>query len=1211
MDLSLASYIKVKSEITGRIRTYLIDTGASISVLKVDKLLRTVTIDGYSCKVSGVDDGLISTLGSVKSKVFVGDEFFTQRFHIVEKDFPIPCDGILGLDFISKYRCFLDYGDPWTLIIRPSNRPYSQIPMYDSPSNELLTLPGRCQVIRRVGIAPGHGDVYVPNQRIAEGVYVGRTIMTRENPFIRILNVNDNQVELKNVVLDSEQLDNYNVYDTPSVQKDRTTEILGKLQKNFPSLHHNILTKLCSEYSDVFALDTDEVTFNNFYKQKLHLKDHTPVYQRNFRLPHMQKPIIDSLIEKMRNNKILSPSVSEYNSPILLVSKKPLPGQNEKRYRFVVDYRLLNKKLLSDKFPLPRVDDILDRLGNARFFSQIDLLNGFHQIELDEESKDLTSFSTDKGSFKFNCVPFGLKVGPNSFQRMMTLAFSGLPSIDCFIYMDDLIVIAPTENKMLEELKKVFEVCRKVNLKLHPEKCQFFLKEVTFLGHKCTQHGILPDDTKIDKVLNYPKPDNADSARRFVAFCNYYRRFIKKFTHHAYHITRLTKKDVKFHWSQECDDAFHYLKNSLINPPILKYPDYTKQFCITTDASAIACGAVLTQEYDGAQMPIAFASRAFTPGERNKSTPEQELAAIHWALNHFKPYVYGVKFVLRTDHRPLIYMCSLKNPSSKLLRMRLDIDEFDFEIEHIRGTDNVIADALSRVDYKDFQDIVTKINVIRKVTTRSESRKNQSLNLRDDNDKYKSIDTDNIHVYEALDPLEVRKLPKLIFNFKIKRPYCVIVLKKKQLIKLNLSEFMFKNCYNLTKMMIKLEKMAVKENIKKIQLSLNDELFTKCSALQFKTMMNETLKDLNVALTPSVTLVKDEKQILNLLNMYHNDPIYGGHAGVKRLFKKLHLKYFWKDMLKDIIKFVQSCKDCQTNKSRPRTRENLTITPTPQSAFDIVIVDTIGPLPKSDKGNVYAVTLICDLTKYLVTIALPDKKAVQIAKAIFENFVLIFGPMKQLLSDRGSEYVNSILDDLCKLLNVTKKTSTSYHHRTVGTVERSHKTFNEYLRSYVNEQKSDWDDWLGYFTYCYNTTPSVAVNDYCPYQLIFGKTPITYEFLNSGSVDPVYNIDDYHREVKFRLQVAHQRAQKHLIESKFKRKIMYDDKSNPQELSKNDLILLEVNERHKLDPLFKGPYTIKEIYHPNVIITDDKGKEKLVHKDKVKLFNHSFYYRFK
>lgn len=1209
MDLSLASYVQIRSEITGKFRTYLLDSGASISVLKVNKLLRSVLIDGNTCKVSGVADGLVSTLGSVKSNIFLGNNILTQRFHIVDKTFPIPCDGILGLDFITNYRCFLDYGDQWTLIIRPINRPYSKIPIYDSPTNNSLTIPERCEVIRRVCIAPGDDDVYVPNQQIAEGVFVGRTIMTRKNPFVRVVNINDNPIQCRNVKIQSEKLENYNIYDSPNPINNNKPEILQKLQKNFPPLHYNSLTTLCTEYSDVFALDTDTVTFNNFYKQKLRLKDDTPVYQKNFRTPHKQKPILDSFIDNMEKTKILSPSVSEYNSPILLVPKKCLPGQTEKRYRFVVDYRQLNKKLLSDKFPLPRVDDILDRLGKARYFSLIDLLNGFYQIELDEESKNITSFSTDKGSFKFNCIPFGLKIGPNSFQRMMTLAFSGLPSINYFIYMDDLIVIAPTENKMLSNLKEVFDVCRKVNLKLHPEKCQFFLKEVTFLGHKCTQHGILPDDSKIDKVLRYPTPNNADSARRFVAFCNYYRRFIKNFTHHAYHITRLTKKNVKFHWSKECEHAFLYLKNSLIDPPILKYPDFDKQFCITTDASLIACGAVLTQEYDGIQMPIAYASRSFTPGERNKSTPEQELAAIHWALNYFKPYIYGTKFLLRTDHKPLIYLCSLKNPTSKLLRMRLDIEEFDFEIQHIKGKDNVIADALSRVDYKDFKEITTKINVIHKVTTRSESRNNQSSNLKSDN-VYKEVITSKPNIYEVLSSLEVRNLPRLIFNFKAKEPHCVIIWQRKQIIKLRLSDYIVNDNIDLVQIILKLEDIASNQNIKEIQLSLNDELFAKCTMSKFKGTLSKMLKKIKIALTPSVTYIDDKSEILNLLTKYHNDPLHGGHAGIRRLYKKLRIKYYWKSMLKDITDFVKSCKNCQTNKSRPRTSENLTITPTPQTAFDIVVVDTIGPLPKSIHGNVYAVTLICDLTKYLVTIALPDKKAVSIAKAIFQRFILTYGPMKQLLSDRGSEYINSILDDLCRLLSITKNTSTSYHHRTVGTVERSHRTFNEYLRSYVNDQKSDCDDWLTYFTYCYNTTPSIAINDYCPYQLIFGKTPNVYEFLNSDSIDPVYNIDDYHREVKFRLQVAHQRARRYLMESKFKRKAVYDSTADPQIVSPNDLVLLQINERHKLDPLFKGPYKVKQLHHPNIIIVDDVGKESLVHKDKVKPFNKSFHYRF-
>jgi len=249
---------------------------------------------------------------------------------------------------------------------------------------------------------------------------------------------------------------------------------------------------------------------------------------------------------------IVEPSVSEYNSPLLLVPKKPSPGSEQKKWRLVIDYRQINKKLLSDKFPLPRIDDILDQLGRAKYFSCLDLMSGFHQIELEKSSRDITSFSTSNGLYRFTRLPFGLKIGPNSFQRMMTIAFSGLEPSQAFLYMDDLIVIGCSGKHMLKKLTDVFEKCRKYNLKLHPEKCSFFMHEVTFLGHKCTDKGTLPDDKKNDFIMNYPAPHDADSARRFIAFCNYYRRFIKNFSEYSRHITRLCKKNVPFEWTDEC-----------------------------------------------------------------------------------------------------------------------------------------------------------------------------------------------------------------------------------------------------------------------------------------------------------------------------------------------------------------------------------------------------------------------------------------------------------------------------------------------------------------------------------------------------------------------------------------------------------------------------------------------------------------------------------
>jgi len=450
---------------------------------------------------------------------------------------------------------------------------------------------------------------------------------------------------------------------------------------NFPSQFKSQLSSLCTKYSDIFGLETEPITTNNFYKQKLRLKDDEPVYVKNYRSPHSQVNEIQKQVGKLITDGIVEPSVSEYNSPLLLVPKKSSPTSDSKKWRLVIDYRQINKKLLSDKFPLPRIDDILDQLGRAKYFSCLDLMSGFHQIELEKSSRDITSFSTSNGSYRFKRLPFGLKIAPNSFQRMMTIAFSGLEPSQAFLYMDDLIVIGCSEKHMLKNLTDVFDKCREYNLKLHPEKCSFFMHEVTFLGHKCTDKGILPDDKKYDVIMNYPVPHNADSARRFVAFCNYYRRFIKNFAEYSRHITRLCKKNVPFEWTVECQDAFQYLKSKLMEPTLLQYPDFNKEFCIITDASKQACGAVLTQNHDGLQLPIAYASRSFTKGESNKCTTEQELAAIHWAILHFRPYIYGKHFLIKTDHRPLIYLFSMINPSSKLTRMRLELEEYDFAVE--------------------------------------------------------------------------------------------------------------------------------------------------------------------------------------------------------------------------------------------------------------------------------------------------------------------------------------------------------------------------------------------------------------------------------------------------------------------------------------------------------------------------------------------------
>lgn len=400
-----------------------------------------------------------------------------------------------------------------------------------------------------------------------------------------------------------------------------------------------------------------------------------------------------------------------------------------------------------------------------------------------------------------------------------------------------------------------------------------------------------------------------------------------------------------------------------------------------------------------------------------------------------------------------------------------------------------------------------------------------------------------------------------------------------------------------------LEQKVVDISEIKLQLSLNDDLFKKISIQECKAIANKNLKNIEIALTPKLTYVQSKVDKNKIIKYYHDNPIFGGHPGTKRLKEKILSKYSWKNMYKDVKKFVKACKQCQLNKPKNKPIEEMTITPTPQKAFDIVSIDTIGPFVKSNNGNEYAVTIICNLTKYLVAVPIQNKSAMSVAKAIFENFILIYGSMKQILTDMGTEYLNQVLNELCNLLKIAQKNSTAYHPQSLGLVERSHRTFNEYIRSYIDINRDDWDEWLKYFAYCFNTTPS-SVNNYCPFELVFAKLPPDFDFLSSGTIDPIYNLDSYYAEVKHRLQISNKRAQTIIEKAKLDRKLKYDKTSKPINITVDDLVLVENYPRHKFEPTYKGPFKVDTIIGPNCIIINDKGKKITVHKDKLRHFDH-------
>lgn len=1112
--------------------------------------------------------------------------------------FNIPVDAIIGRDFIHKYYCDI-LNSSSTFLIANSLR----VPLHYS-LDELLYIPPRAEVIRKFEISSTK-ECIVDNSEIQPGIFISRTIVNPTDAYIRVLNTTNHFAKISNKILKFELLEHFNVYSIDQVNKipERDQFLIDILSTKSSISNNKNLLNLCTDYSDIFALKSDKMTINNFYTQSLQLSDTEPIYIRNYRNPHSTRVEISSQVSNLLNNNLIEPATSNYNSPIILVPKKS--ENKSKKWRLCIDYRRLNKKLIADKFPLPRIDEILENLGNAKFFSVLDLYSGFHQIPLDENSRDMTAFSTENGSFRWKVLPFGLNVAPNSFSRMMNIAFSGLNASQCFVYIDDIIVVGRSENHHLKNLKLIFDTCRHFNLKLNPEKCTFFKTEVTFLGHVCSEYGILPDPSKFETIKTYPKPHDGDATRRFVAMANYYRKFIKNFAIISKPLNALTKKNAQFIWSKECDDSFKTIKKLLIHPQVLAYPDFSAMFTVTVDASKSGTGAVLSQN----NKPIAFASKCFNLAEQKKPTIEQELIAIHWAIKHFKSYLYGYFFTVQTDHKPLVYLFNLKDPSSKLTRLRLELSEYNFAIEHIPGTKNVVADALSRIYIKDIIESQNNANKSINVITRSMSRqKAQNQSIKNTNSDENEAKGEKPNIYEVTNYFISKKAPLIIASVNNKNKKDVynsnnynieLRANNKTLGKFKTS-FPVESQDYLKDFFVWIDTQSAKWGLAKIKMYDNNLLLATFPKKTFIETGSNILKHSSIAIIKQPKFISNKLEQENIIKLNHDHPIFGGHVGRKRLHAKIRQNYIWPNLVRDVATHVKKCHQCQTNKVKTHTKIPMCITDTPESTFDKLSIDTIGPMPRSSNNNSYAVTIICNLSKFLIIVPIENKEAKSVAEAIVNNVFLPYGLCQTILTDMGSEYVNKLFSEISKILQIEHLKSTPYHPQTVGGIERSHRTLNEYLRSHLNADSSDWDTFSKYFAYAYNITPHTSFNfKLSPFELMFGRKPITPDILNDSKIDPVYNPDDFSKQLKNKLQMATAMA-KHLLNKTKEKNKIYADKSMSNKLfNLNDEVLV-LSQNHKLKNVYDGPYTITAISDFNVTLLDKKNnKNKIIHKNRI------------
>lgn len=835
---------------------------------------------------------------------------------------------------------------------------------------------------------------------------------------------------------------------------------------------------LLLKYKHVFARSDLDVGSTSLIKHEIPLVEDTPVRQPYRRIPPSQYELARAHIQQLLQSQIIRESSSPYASPIVLIQKK------DGTLRMCVDYRQLNAKTRKDAFPLPRIEESLDALAGAQWFSTLDLASGYSQVEMAEKDKAKTAFCTPFGLFEFNRMPFGLCNAPSTFQRLMERLFGDCRFQSVLLYLDDVIVFSSTIEQHLQRLDQVLSRLETQGLKCKLSKCQFFQKRVKYLGHVVSAEGVSTDPEKVAAVREWKRPINLAELRSFLGFASYYRRFIRGFSVMAAPLNRLVarllpqgkkgktpKKLLSEGWDYECEQSFHKLKTALITTPVLAYADFQKPFVLEVDASHGGLGAVLSQEHQGKLRPIAFASRSLKPTERNMnnySSMKLELVALKWAVTEkFREYLLGNKCTVFTDNNPLSHLATAKLGATEQ-RWVSELAVFDLTLKYRPGSQNANADALSRQNVP-FEDSDGSYDACEEVT-----------GVQEEISTLPSLSNTDLCTLQHQDPSI--------------GPFW---------------EYWNRGRIPDTKERSKLIK-GTRELVRQWgRLRERDSILYRC------TYTSE-------GRTEAEQLVLPQCLQENVLRSLHDNQ---GHQGVERTLQLVRARYYWPNMYSDIEKWCKTCERCVLSKAvRPKVK-TYTGTVRASRPNEILAIDFTVLEPSSDgRENVLVLTDV--FSKYTQAIPTKDQRASTVAEVLVKNWFQILGVPCRLHSDQGRNFESNLVQQLCRLYKIDKSRTTPWHPSGNGQCERFNRTLHDLLRSLPPEQKRRWPRHLAQVTFAYNTAVHQTTG-MTPYFLMFGREPqLPVDFMVESEPEEDLPLEEWVDEHQKSLAAAYETVQR-------------------------------------------------------------------------------------
>ena len=902
---------------------------------------------------------------------------------------------------------------------------------------------------------------------------------------------------------------------------------MGKMAEATPQQQKKAV-ELFKEFDPLFAKHKKDLGKTSVIKHTITLTDPRPVRQPHRRIPPHLVPMVKQELQDMLDVGAIQPSESPWAHPVVIAKKK------DGSMRFCIDLRKLNAVTVRDAHSLPRIEETLDQLRGALWFSALDLQSGYWQVEMDAKSREYTAFTCGPLGF-FECVrmPFGASNAPATFQRLMQSVLGDLHLQFVIIYLDDIIVYSGTLEDHIEHLRSVFGRLLKAGLKLKPKKCAFFQTETSYLGHIIGRDGVRTDPSKVDQVRDWPRPTNVKQLRAFLGFAGYYRKFIKHFSQVAFPLLEELKGSPRpstpVTWNDEKEHAFQELKTRCTEAPVLAYANFEQPFEVHTDASGRGLGATLNQMSDGAMRPIAYASRALNAAEKNYDTHKLEFLALKWAITEkFHDYLqYGGSFVVKTDNNPLTYILTTAKLDATGQRWVAQLAQFNMKLVYRAGKLNAAADALSRREWTEpatmqeicqsaVQAIVARVSMTDPAPPPFETYSANPIQaLEKASEDVQRAWADPKSWDWAKEQGDEEQLAVVREAVQAGQRWADLTAEQRNVVK------PWGRCWG---------RLVVHDGV-------------------LYSLTRDDTRDLEFR-----RLVLPAKFHKRALQTCHDEM---GHFALERVLALVRDRFFWLGWRQSVQEYVKACSACRNFKTRPEKAPQqpyITCAPLELVHLDILKMDKC-------KGNVEKILVCTDhFSSYAQAYPIKGETAPVVATAFCNNWVRYFGLPDRIVTDQGRNFMGNLMTELWRLCGVTKSRTTPYHPQTNGSCERFNRTLISMLGTLDPEKKRDWKEELTALTFAYNSTKS-SMHGYSPYELLFNrqpKLPLDYEFGVGPlpGVTPFEPKTAYVRHLRQRLLWAHERALAAITRRKWRAKKNYDRRATPSQLQVGDWVLV-------------------------------------------------------